>query len=229
MRNNILTASPNSLDIVVRSPPIHYSAHLNADADAVTIKISNKRRKPVFPPTSAAPSAHSEPLVVHSTPHHTPAEPSSNSESMVVHSTPHHTPAEPSSISNPRIDKIKRLPNQLCYQPTPWNRVDKRSQPATSKPNAQSVPCHTPQNFYSCLDDPAMHDAILDSGTTGHLAPCSETHALRDVVPATNPITVMVSNSERMQSTHTGSLPIPHLPHAATHIDIIPGLAATLI
>jgi hypothetical protein len=95
----------------------------------------------------------------------------------------------------------------------------------------RSIPTATqqnePDNFYSCLAEAEADYGIIDSGTTGHLAPHAFAHTLTDVVPAINPVTVMVSNQDHMESTHTGSLPIKGLPPAATHVDIIPGMSHT--
>ena len=129
MCQNIQTASPISLELVVRSPPLKIEININTTSQSVP----------------------------------------------------------------PNHQVVKRLPNQLCFLPTQWSNVAPKTNRHSARHAQQPSQRSSPQNFYSCLDEPTIHDAIIDSGTPGHLAPCAAAPALNGVLPASDPVSVMVS------------------------------------
>ena len=66
--------------------------------------------------------------------------------------------------------------------------------------------------------------AILDSGATSHFLVTNA--PVNDILPAANPLTVQIPNGERVTSTHTCNLDMPHLPEPARQGHIMPGLAS---
>ena len=69
----------------------------------------------------------------------------------------------------------------------------------------------------------AVELAILDSGATGHFLVTGAPAV--NVVPAKNPINILLPNGKRIQSTHTCNLDIPWLPAHITEAHIVPGLS----
>ena len=70
--------------------------------------------------------------------------------------------------------------------------------------------------------------AISDSGATGHFLVAGAPAV--NVVPAKNPINILLPNGKRIQSTHTCNLDIPWLPAHITEAHIVPSLShASLI
>ena len=69
----------------------------------------------------------------------------------------------------------------------------------------------------------AVELAISDSGATGHFL--VEGAPAVNVVPATNPIHILLPNGKRITSTHTCNLDIPWLPAYMTEAHIVPGLS----
>jgi hypothetical protein len=70
---------------------------------------------------------------------------------------------------------------------------------------------------------PSQSTALLDSGCTAHFilanAKCSNT------IPTATPLAVRLPNGDIIASTHTATLNMPSLPHAARQAHILPGLA----
>jgi hypothetical protein len=83
------------------------------------------------------------------------------------------------------------------------------------------------QNFMNYLNFtpsiPSQSTALLDSGCTAHFllanSKCS------NKIPATTPLAVRLTNGDTIASTHTATLNMPSLPHAARQAHILTGLA----
>jgi hypothetical protein len=83
------------------------------------------------------------------------------------------------------------------------------------------------QNFMNYLNftpsQPSPSTALLDSGCTSHFllasAKCSNNKS------TATPLAVRLPNGDTITSTHTATLNMPSLPHAARQAHILPGLA----
>ena len=63
-----------------------------------------------------------------------------------------------------------------------------------------------------------------DSGATSHFLVTDA--PVIDILPASLPLTVQIPNGERVLSTHTYNLDMPHLPQKSRQGHIMPGLAS---
>ena len=84
---------------------------------------------------------------------------------------------------------------------------------------------HPPPDLINNMQDIVLapHEAIADSGATGHfLLPNLQVHNKQI---ATAPLLITLPDGEAINSTHTGNLNIPGLPDKANEAHIVPGLA----
>ena len=76
--------------------------------------------------------------------------------------------------------------------------------------------------------DPKIELGVADSGTTGHF--CMKNAKVKNIRPATKPVTITILNGESIVSTHVCNLDISWLPDNLTEAHIVPDLAhSTLI
>jgi hypothetical protein len=83
------------------------------------------------------------------------------------------------------------------------------------------------QNFMNYLNFtpsiPSKYTALLDSGCTVHFLLANV--KFLNKTPAATPLSVRLPNGDTIASTHTVTLNMPSLPHAARQAHILPGLA----
>ena len=84
--------------------------------------------------------------------------------------------------------------------------------------------CPSPQQFEIFCSN---HNAILDTGTTGHFGllttPCT------NIQKTKNTISVNMPNGSIIQSTHTGLLPLNNISKSARTIHLFPDLKNTAL
>jgi hypothetical protein len=79
-------------------------------------------------------------------------------------------------------------------------------------------------NYLNCTPYPqSQSTALLDSGCTVNF-PIANAHCKNKVLTQT-PLEVRLTNGSTIASTHSATLKLPSLPHAARQAHIMPGLA----
>ena len=96
-----------------------------------------------------------------------------------------------------------------------------------SRTHGRAQYAYAAQSLLQTIDftlDDLKSCAILDSEATSHFLVTNA--PVNDILPAANPLTVQIPNGERVTSTHTCNLDMPHLPEPARQGHIMPGLAS---
>ena len=90
--------------------------------------------------------------------------------------------------------------------------------------SATAVTADLTEDDLSSDDDSTPTEfAILDSGATAHFL--IKGAAVKNKLPATNPLRIKLPNGSLIKSTHTCNLDIPWLPNNITEAHVVPGLS----
>ena len=74
----------------------------------------------------------------------------------------------------------------------------------------------------AALGPPAKHSSIVDTGSSGHFYGLDA--PLNNVQITQAPISVELADHSHITSTHTGELPLPHIPPEAKKAHLFPAL-----
>jgi len=99
--------------------------------------------------------------------------------------------------------------------------------PTYSTPPCKSQYANAAQSLLKTVDfkvEDLKNWAILDSGARSRFLITNA--PVIDIIPATTPMVIQIPNGERVMSTHTCNLDMPHLSKPARQGHIMPGLAS---